>query len=104
MLTSDGLRDLETMLRQSGAFDERSKRAQRWLLANAVEVQPDNQSRITIPQEQRAWAGITKDVVIIGVGDRVEIWDTQKWQTYEERLSDNLMQDILSSGERGGSS
>ena len=43
--------------------------------ANAHEVRPDSQGRITIPQRLREFAGLERDVVVIGAIDRIEIWD-----------------------------
>lgn len=47
----------------------------RVLFGGAESGKPDKQGRIGIPALLRAYAGITKDVVVVGVGDRIEIWD-----------------------------
>lgn len=51
----------------------------RWLFAGACEVTPDKQGRILIPQDLRTFAGLTKDLVIIGASNKAEIWDSQRW-------------------------
>ena len=56
----------------------------RFLFAGASDETPDKQGRITIPPMLRDYAGLTRDVVVIGVMNRVEIWDPQKWQEYSE--------------------
>lgn len=43
---------------------------------------PDKQGRISISPFLRAYAGLTKDVVVIGVMDRIEIWDPERWRDY----------------------
>lgn len=43
----------------------------------------DGQGRLTIPQRLRDVAGIRKDVVVLGVRDRMEIWDRQTYERYE---------------------
>ncbi|MFT4287340.1 division/cell wall cluster transcriptional repressor MraZ [Nocardioides sp.] len=43
---------------------------------------PDKQGRIGISPYLRAYAGLTKDVVVIGVMDRIEIWDPERWRDY----------------------
>ncbi|MBF4160616.1 division/cell wall cluster transcriptional repressor MraZ [Nocardioides acrostichi] len=54
----------------------------RVLLPGAETATPDKQGRISIPAHLRAVAGIERDVVVTGVGDRVEIWDPQRWADY----------------------
>ncbi len=54
----------------------------RFFLAGATECEIDKQGRINIPQNLREYAGLTKDVCIIGVATRVEIWDRAKWEDY----------------------
>ncbi|WP_040284576.1 division/cell wall cluster transcriptional repressor MraZ [Tessaracoccus massiliensis] len=57
---------------------------QRMLMAGASEEVPDRQGRITIPPHLRAYAGLDRDVVVIGSGDRAEIWNAEAWQKYSE--------------------
>ena len=59
-------------------------KAMRPLFANAAKCEPDSQGRILLPQKLRAYAGLDKDVVIIGVHDRAEIWAAEKWAAEEE--------------------
>ena len=59
-------------------------KAMRTLFANTVKCEPDSQGRIVIPQKLRKYAGLEKDVVILGVHDRAEIWSTQTWWAQEE--------------------
>ena len=56
----------------------------RSLFANAARCELDSQGRIIIPQKLKKYAGIEKDVVIIGVHDRAEIWAAEKWAAEEE--------------------
>jgi MraZ protein len=63
--------------------DPKARGYQRMLLANADEQQPDGQGRITIPARMREYARLRKDVVITGVGSRMEIWDAEEWTRYE---------------------
>ena len=43
----------------------------------------DSQGRILLPQKLRAYAGLDKDVVIIGVSNRAEIWNAERWAALE---------------------
>jgi MraZ protein len=54
----------------------------RVLFAGADEGSLDKQGRIGIPANLREYAGLDKDVVVIGVMDRIEIWDPAKWGDY----------------------
>lgn len=58
--------------------------AMRPLFANAVRCELDSQGRIVIPQKLRRYAGLEKDVVVIGVNDRAEIWAADTWSAQEE--------------------
>ncbi|WP_053385761.1 division/cell wall cluster transcriptional repressor MraZ [Leucobacter japonicus] len=62
-----------------------SKQARDYLrvfLSGAHPETPDKQSRVTIPQNLRTYAGLDRDVAVIGAGTRAEIWDLDAWQTY----------------------
>lgn len=60
----------------------------RFFFAGATECEVDKQGRINIPQLLREYAGIKKDVVIVGISTRAEIWDSSKWEEYTS--SDSL--------------
>ena len=54
----------------------------RVLFAGGEETTPDKQGRISIPPMLRTYAGLDRDVAVIGAGTRVEIWDLTAWETY----------------------
>ncbi|MCE9554738.1 MAG: division/cell wall cluster transcriptional repressor MraZ [Planctomycetes bacterium] len=54
----------------------------RLFYANASSLEIDGQGRIRIPQELAKWANLQSEVVLVGVGDHVELWDAVRWQTY----------------------
>ncbi len=53
----------------------------------------DEQGRIVIPQLLKDYAGLKKEVVIIGVMDRIEIWDLKHWNDFEEDNEQNFERD-----------
>lgn len=59
-------------------------KAMRTLFANAAKCELDTQGRILIPSKLRKYAGLKKDVVVIGVSTRAEIWDAEHWHALEE--------------------
>ena len=67
-------------------FDETAQKSLRILLSSAHELEEDNQGRFLLPQSLKSYAGILKNIVIIGVGTRLEIWAEEKWKEYTENL------------------
>lgn len=56
----------------------------RVFLSGASDETPDKQGRITIPAPLREYAGLDRDVAVIGAGTRAEIWDQTAWNAYLE--------------------
>ena len=56
----------------------------RGLFAYGADCEPDGQGRILLPAKLREYAGLEKDVVIIGSFDRVEIWNADRWAELEK--------------------
>lgn len=54
----------------------------RFFFSGATECEIDKQGRINLPQHLRDYAEITKEVAVIGVSTRVEIWNRAKWENY----------------------
>jgi MraZ protein len=54
----------------------------RVFLSGASDEIPDKQGRVTVPSTLREYAGLTRDCTVIGAGSRVELWDTNAWNTY----------------------
>ena len=59
-----------------------ARKLHRFFFSGATAVETDAQGRILIPPTFREYAALTKDVVILGVSNRAEIWDKSKWETY----------------------
>lgn len=66
-----------------------ARETDRFLLGNAFEIKTDNQGRFVIPPPLRKYAGIGGEVVFVGVGNRVEIWDVGHWQEYHTYLNEH---------------
>lgn len=54
----------------------------RVFFASAHDEVPDKQGRVNVTGHLREYAGLSRDVVVIGASSRVEIWDSQAWETY----------------------
>ena len=57
-----------------------SRAAKRFLIASAFETPVDNQGRILLPAKLCQYAGMGKEITVIGVGDHVELWDSAAWE------------------------
>jgi MraZ protein len=62
----------------------------RVFFASASDELPDKQGRITVPPALRTYAGLQRDCVVIGANTRLEIWDTQAWETYLATQEDSF--------------
>jgi MraZ protein len=56
----------------------------RMFLSGAAQEVPDKQFRVTVPPMLREYAGLDRDLTVIGAGTRAEIWDTPTWTTYSQ--------------------
>ena len=66
--------------------DKEQERAfKRKFFSEAVEVEPDAQGRILVPQYLKEHAGLRFDVLVQGAGNRAEIWDAKRWAAYEKK-------------------
>ena len=65
--------------------DEEAGIALRTIASETEECQVDKQGRVVIPQRLRQYAGIGRDVVILGVSKRVEIWSKEKYETFSKQ-------------------
>jgi MraZ protein len=74
--------DVHDKIRQAPVTSKQARDYQRVFLSGASSETPDKQNRVTIPANLRAYAGLDRDLTVIGVGSRVEIWDSEAWDTY----------------------
>lgn len=79
----------ETKLKSLPMTDNNARAFVRFFLSGATECELDKQGRILVPQNLRDYAGIEKDVAVVGVSSRVEIWDKDKWQKYISDVNAN---------------
>lgn len=65
----------------------------RLFFGKATSAVIDKQGRVPIAKRLTEYAGLKKDVVLVGASTRLEIWDSEEWETYQRELSDNIMMD-----------
>lgn len=61
----------------------------RLMLAGAMDVKLDGQGRCVIPEYLRTYAGLKKNVVVVGVHNRMELWDEEEWKKYTEKTEED---------------
>lgn len=74
--------NFEEKLKTLPLSNRNSREFTRFFLSGATECEIDKQGRFLIPNNLRETANLQKEVVIIGVGTRIEIWDKTKWNSY----------------------
>lgn len=70
--------------------DPKARRYRRFFFSQAQSERIDRQGRLTIPQAFREYASLQRDVVIAGVGARIEIWDAAAWDTHRNESESNV--------------
>lgn len=89
---------IENNLMSLSLTNAAGRKLTRLFLGNAIECEVDKMGRILIPQPLRNAASIVKDVVLTGLGDRVEIWDQETWNSINGADAlENLTEDELKS-------
>ena len=73
---------LHEKIRQAPVTSKQARDYLRVFLSGASAEVPDKQNRVTIPSGLRSYAGLNRDLVVIGAGSRAEIWDAEAWETY----------------------
>lgn len=76
--------------------DNKARQYKRAIFANSNECEVDKQGRILIASNLKNYAGLEKDVIIIGQSSYIEIWGIENWNSYNETQDINL--DELVSG------
>lgn len=76
-------------LRRAPLENKNARDYLRNFLGHASDDIPDKQGRILISAPLRTYAGLDRDVAVVGMGSRVEIWDAQAWEDYLARGEDD---------------
>jgi len=71
---------IESQLQKLPSFNEAARRIQRLLMGHATDVEVDNNGRLLLPNVLRTYAKLDKHAVMIGQGNKFEVWDETLWQ------------------------
>ncbi len=94
-------REFESMherIRQAPVTSKQARDYLRVFLSGAHPETPDKQSRVTVPQGLREYAGLERDVAVIGAGSRAEIWDAEAWEKYlaeQESAFSEIQEEVI---------
>ena len=83
-------------LMQLPSMDRQVRRLQRLIVGHATECDVDSSHRVLLPPPLRKFAGLTKHAVLIGQGNKFELWDQETWEKMRERWikEENKLSDI----------
>jgi MraZ protein len=70
---------VEVKLQELPEFDKKTRRTKQMLRGYAADVEVDAQGRILLPQKHREFAGLSKQVAVLGQGNKFELWDEDAW-------------------------
>jgi len=82
MFSEEEWRTQETKFKAISFTKQQARTFNRLYFSGAVEVLPDKQGRILLPQYLKDFSQIKRDVIIVGVSNRIEIWAKDKWQEF----------------------
>ena len=80
-------KNFEAKLRSLPISNKDARAFSRFFFAGAMDCEIDKQGRFLISSNLREFAGLTKEVVIVGMDSRIEIWSKDKWQKCDEDIS-----------------
>ncbi len=78
----DTFADVHNRLKSAPLENKQARDYMRNFLGHASDEIPDKQGRILLTSPLRKYAGINRDVAVVGMGSRVEIWDAPTWEQY----------------------
>lgn len=84
LYTAEQWQIIEDKLQRQPSFNEAVRRIQRLLIGHATDVEVDSHGRILVPPMLRQYAKLEKDVVMIGQGNKFEVWDKAVWEQKRE--------------------
>ncbi|WP_206215424.1 MULTISPECIES: division/cell wall cluster transcriptional repressor MraZ [unclassified Enterococcus] len=82
--------NLEAKLNEMPLAKKDARTFVRFFYSAATECELDKQGRINIPSTLRKYADLSKECVVIGVSNRIEIWDESRWQAFSDEAEENF--------------
>jgi len=86
---------IEDKLATLSDFEKQSRRTKQMMRGYASDCQLDSQGRILIPKELRAYAELNKQAVILGQGNKFEIWNETAWEAQRDEWLESVDDDSV---------
>lgn len=93
MFTENEWKTQEAKFKSISFTKSEARKFSRVYFSGASQIECDKQGRILVPKYLKDYAGIKRDVMIIGVSNRIEIWAKDKWEEYY-KISQESFEDI----------
>lgn len=100
LFPEDEWRTQEAKFKSKPFTKTQTRKFNRLFFSGAAEIIPDKQGRMLIPNYLKQFADIKRDVVLVGVSSRIEIWSQDKWQDYYrssresfDEIAENLIEE-----------
>ena len=95
LLPFDEFRRIASQIQRTSVGNKAAREYLRVFLSGAVDQEPDKQGRVVVPQMLRDYANLGSDIVVIGVGTRAELWNTDAWESYIAQKEEGYADDVL---------
>lgn len=82
-------------LRELRSTDRRERMFMRMMTSMAQPESLDKQGRVTIPARLRSYAGLERDVTVVGADTKIELWDAERWNSYRDQAMADFAQTDL---------
>ena len=89
---------LEEKIKTLSLMKQEVKDFRRFLLSSATECELDKQGRILIPPAHRGHAAISKNVMVVGIIEKIEIWDVKTWEARNIQNGDKIGEALAALG------
>jgi MraZ protein len=98
MFSDDEWRTQEQKFKTMPFTKQETRHFNRLFFSGAVDIIPDKQGRFIVPQYLKDYAAIKKETMVIGVANRIEIWDVHLWNQFHvnagesfEKIAENIL-------------
>lgn len=91
--TFEEWKKIEDKILSMAEKSEAMRRFRRVFIGGAFELNCDKQGRILIPPTLRQYAGVQKEIVLVGVLDHFEIWSRENWESENTRMEEDMMEE-----------
>lgn len=92
--SQEGWSEIVGVLKAQGTSSAHARQFRRMVMASAFEEDLDRQGRVLVPPKLRDIAGITKEAVVVGDIDHVEIWSPESWEASQSDVGEGQLEEL----------